>query len=81
MREWVILTTSGGINGFDAANWSLDTGGLSTPIAGSPFGVFQSGNNLVLSYSPIPEPSTAGALLFAAALAALVKSKHFHRRG
>lgn len=71
-RDWTILTTTGGITGFDAANWSLMTGNFSsTPTLPSLWSVDQVGNNLVLSYSAIPEPG-ATALIFASALALLV---------
>ena len=66
-QTWQILTTSGGIVGFDAANWTLDTSGFTTSggYLGS-FSLSQAGNNLQLTYNPVPEPG--GILLLGSAL-------------
>jgi len=61
-RSWAILTTTSGIDGFNAANWTL----LTTNFTGSPaysgtFSLAQMGNDLVLSYA-VPEPTTWGLL-------------------
>ncbi|MEX1117473.1 MAG: PEP-CTERM sorting domain-containing protein [Terrimicrobiaceae bacterium] len=68
--SWTILTTTTGITGFDAANWSLLTSNFSTsPAYSGSFNLTQAGNNLVLSYA-VPEPSTY--ILIALSLTALV---------
>jgi autotransporter-associated beta strand protein len=56
-RSWTILTSTG-ITGFNAANWSINTTGFTDPDTGT-WSLGQSGNNLVLSYAPIPEPRAA----------------------
>jgi len=62
--SWQILSTTGGITGFDAANFAVNvgaingTGGFSNALGGGTFSVAQSGNNLLLEFTPIPEPST-----------------------
>jgi autotransporter-associated beta strand protein len=63
---WTILTTSTGITGFDAANWTVNTDGFSTsPSYTGGFSLGVAGNNLVLSYNAIPEPSSLAMLVLA----------------
>jgi autotransporter-associated beta strand protein len=57
-RSWTILTTSGGISNFDAANWAINTTGFTDPHTGN-WSLAQTGNDLVLSYTVIPEPKAA----------------------
>lgn len=58
--SWTILTASGGITGFDAADWTIDDSAFSSsPSYTGSFSLSQSGNNLVLAYA-VPEPGTAG---------------------
>ncbi len=49
--SWVIATTTTGITGFSADKFAVDTSGLSNSNSGT-FGVDESGNNLVLTYTP-----------------------------
>jgi hypothetical protein len=58
-ESWTILTTTGGISGFNPSTWTVDGSGFSN--SGGTWAVQQSGNNLNLNFSPVPEPS--GALL------------------
>jgi autotransporter-associated beta strand protein len=63
-RTWTILSTTAGITGFDATHWTLSTGNFtSSPTAAGAWSLGQTGNDLVLSYSAIPEPSTTALLL------------------
>ncbi|MEM1159023.1 MAG: autotransporter-associated beta strand repeat-containing protein [Verrucomicrobiota bacterium] len=58
-QSWLILTTTTGITGFDAAFWDLDTSGFtSDPSSQGAFTLSQEGNNLKLDYTAVPEPST-----------------------
>ena len=57
-RSWTILTSAGTLAGFNAANWAINTGGFTDPDAGS-WTLSQSGNNLVLNYTVVPEPPAA----------------------
>ena len=57
-RSWTILTTSGGITGFNSANWTIDPAGFTDPNTGN-WSLAQTGNDLVLSYNVIPEPKAA----------------------
>lgn len=66
-QSWKVLTTSGGITGFDAAFWQIDTTGFSNLYTGT-WSLSQSGNDLMLSYDPIPEPHVS---LLATAFGAL----------
>lgn len=58
-RSWTILTTTGGISGFDANNWTLSTANFtSSPVATGTWSLSQQGNNLVLDYViAVPEPT------------------------
>lgn len=65
-QSWTLLTTTGGITGFDAADFVLSVGanngaaGFSNALdAGGSFSLGQTGNNLVLTYAVVPEPSAA----------------------
>lgn len=62
-NSWTILTTTGGITGFDASYWNLNAAGFQNTETGT-WSLAQSGSDLVLSYTVIPEPSVAllGAL-------------------
>lgn len=57
-RSWTVLTTTGGITGFDAADWTVHVDGFINATTGS-FALAQSGNDLVLSYTVVPESSVA----------------------
>jgi hypothetical protein len=62
--EFVILTTIGGITGFDAENFVINDDGFQN--SGSwDWSIEQDGNNLVLSatgYTLVPEPSSTALL-------------------
>ena len=59
-RSWIILTTTTGITGFDAADWSILTANFtSSPAWTGMWSVSQVGNDLSLNYSAIPEPGTS----------------------
>ncbi len=57
-RSWNIITTTSGISGFNAANWTINTAGFTNADAGT-WSLSASGGNLVLSYNAIPEPAAA----------------------
>lgn len=62
--SWVIVSTTGGITGFNADNFQVNvdavngTAGFSNSLGGGSFSIAQSGNNLLLEFTPVPEPST-----------------------
>lgn len=60
-RSWTILTTTDGITGFDAANWTISTANFtSSPAATGSWSLGTVGNDIVLNYViAVPEPSTA----------------------
>jgi len=64
-RSWTILTSTG-LTGFSASNWTIATTNFtSSPAASGTWGLAQSGNDLVLSYTAaVPEPSTCAMLGF-----------------
>lgn len=71
--SWTIATASTGITGFEAADFTFD---LSQFYGGGFFSLSQSGNNLLLNFTPVPEPSTYALMLAGLALGGL----HWRRR-
>ena len=57
------LATAAGINGFDVNEFAVDSSGFRNDLAGGSFSVVQDGNNLVLQFTPVPEPGTWAWLL------------------
>jgi autotransporter-associated beta strand protein len=57
-RSWNILATTGGITGFNASAWQINATGFTNNEAGL-WSLASDGNNLVLSYTAIPEPAAA----------------------
>jgi len=56
-RQWAILTASGGIVGFDPAQWSINPARFSSsPAWGGDWEVYAEGNQIFLAYA-VPEPS------------------------
>lgn len=78
--SWTLVSTTGGITGFNASSFVVNTAaangtaGFSNTTDGT-FSVAKVGNNLVLNYTAVPEPSTWA--LLGLGLAALVL---IHRR-
>ena len=67
---WTIASTTGGsILGFDRANFNINTGqtngtgGFSNGLNGGSFDLLVSGNNLNLTFTAVPEPSTWVAMV------------------
>jgi autotransporter-associated beta strand protein len=64
-QSWIILTTTGGITSFDAANFTVNVGanngtsGFSNALGGGSFSLGADSNNLILSFTAVPEPSAA----------------------
>ena len=64
-QSWTILTTSGGITDFDAADFVINVGanngtaGFSNALGGGSFSLGTASNNLVLNFTAIPEPGAA----------------------
>lgn len=77
--SYTIATASGGISGFGADKFTLNTSSFSNALDGGTWSLAQSGNHLNLNFtaSAIPEPSTYAAL---AGLAALALAVHLRRR-
>jgi fibronectin-binding autotransporter adhesin len=74
--SWQFASATGGITGFSAAAFSVDTSSFQNAFTGT-FSVTQTGNDLFLNYAPVPEPST-WALMLTGALALAVGAR---RRG
>jgi len=55
--SWVIASASAGITGFSEDAFLIDVGGFENALSGS-FSVSIEGNDLILNYAPVPEPTT-----------------------
>ncbi len=64
---WTFLSAAGGITGFDASAFAIDSSGILNATSGGQFSIVQSGNNVAVSFSAVPEP-TSFCLLAAAVL-------------
>lgn len=71
VRQWTILSTTAGITGFDSSEWTIDASAFLGNHPGGAFNLAQSGNDLLLNYTPVPEPSAAALLGLATLLTAL----------
>jgi T5SS/PEP-CTERM-associated repeat protein len=56
--SWTIFTAAGGITGFSASDFVINTSGFTNNPSLSGFFVAQSGNQILLDFAPVPEPST-----------------------
>ncbi len=65
--SWKFLDASGAITGFDAGAFAFDVSGFQNPVAGN-FTVSLDGNDLILNYTAVPEPSSALLALGGAAI-------------
>ena len=62
-HNWAgFVTTTGGLTGFDADKFVINTAGFQNPLNGT-FSVTLKGTNLDLVYTPIPESATAAMVL------------------
>lgn len=63
--SWTLASATTAITGFDAANFFINVGlnngtaGFSNELDGGAFSVTQSGNNLLLNFTAVPEPRVA----------------------
>ena len=60
-RSWNILTSTSTLTGFNAANWTINTTGFTDTYTGT-WALAQSGNNIVLSYTAVPEFNVAALI-------------------
>jgi hypothetical protein len=66
--SWTFASSTSAISGFNANQFQIFDGSFQNSIGVGYFTVSESGNNLLLNFSPVPEPSTwcligAGALV------------------
>lgn len=56
--SWMFATSVNVISGFSAGQFDINTTGFSNPTGGGFFSISETGNNLFLNFTPVPEPST-----------------------
>jgi fibronectin-binding autotransporter adhesin len=69
--SWQFVTASGGITGFSAGAFEYNASQFQNSLGGGHFFVSQSGNSLLLNFTPVPEPGTWLLLAAGAGLLAL----------
>jgi len=69
---WPFVTTTTGITGFSAGVFQYNASQFQNSLGTGFFFVSQNANNLVLNFTPVPEPSTWALLLTGLALAAFM---------
>ncbi len=81
--SWTLVATTGGITGFSAGNFAIHvaanngTAGFSNPYSGT-FSMSVGGNDLLLNYSAVPEPSTWGLLASSLMVLGLIRWRTRH---
>ena len=61
-QDWLNAESSGGISGFDPAEFTVNTAAFSNNLGGGNFSVAEEGNQVYLTFTPVPEPSTLALL-------------------
>lgn len=65
--SWTLASATGGIVGFSAEKFAFDTTAFAHAFTGA-FGITQAGNDLLLTYTAVPEPSVWMLIALPAAL-------------
>lgn len=60
-HSWTLASATA-IAGYAPEKFTLDVSTFASPLGGGSFALLQSGNNLVLNFTPVPEPSTYALL-------------------
>jgi hypothetical protein len=60
--SWTIASASGGIAGFDPSAIDIDSSEFTAVFGSGQFFLTQTGNDLMLNFTPVPEPSTYALL-------------------
>jgi autotransporter-associated beta strand protein len=68
--SWTIASATGGISNFNSTDFSIDASGFQNSLGIGSFFVTENGSNLMMNFTPVPEPSTYG--LMAAGLVVLL---------
>jgi autotransporter-associated beta strand protein len=73
--QWIVASATGGITGFNADHFAIDTSAFANDPNTIGFAISQSGNDIVLTYTAVPEPSA-----YAIGIAGLLGISIFLRR-
>ena len=56
--SWMFATSASAITGFSAGQFDINPTGFANATGGGTFSISETGNNLFLNFTPVPEPST-----------------------
>jgi hypothetical protein len=70
---FTLATAAGGITGFTPDQFAIDSSGFGYALNGGTFAVSQSGNDLLLQFAPVPEPSTWAMMLAGTGLLVMLR--------
>ena len=77
--SWTMASATGGISGFDQSVFAINASGFQNPLGSGSFFLTSDGTNLMMNFTPVPEPSTYA--LMAAGLAMLFWRRRRNRGG
>jgi autotransporter-associated beta strand protein len=78
--QWTLATASAGLTNFSADKFRIDTSGyLNDPNRGNAFALSVVGNDLILTYTAVPEPGTWGMVLGMLMLGCALLRRHAAR--
>jgi autotransporter-associated beta strand protein len=61
--HWTLVHTGAGITGFSPNLFAIDSTSFLAPKGNGSFNITQSGNDLLLNFNPVPEPTSAALLI------------------
>ena len=56
--SWLLVSTGSGVSNFSSSAFIIDQSNFTNSTGAGQFSVSQSGNDLMLNFTPVPEPST-----------------------
>ena len=71
--QFVLVQANGGILGYTAGEFDVDSTGFANALDGGSFSVVENGNDLLLEFNAVPEPGTWALMLVGTGLPGLTR--------